>query len=706
MQKGCVKGFLFLTSGKGRGGMKAAKFTAVVLLLGILLTGFSAIASAEEQGSVPVALSENNEVDLERIVVTPYRYTESLSNTPASVYVINPDQISQSKASTTVGLLAELSGLVVRDWTGNGSKASVDIRGFGEQAALNVLVLVNGRRVNEVDLSGVSWTQIPADQIERIEVLKGGFGSVLYGDNAVSGVVNIITKKGSDKTLSAELIAEYGSYSLHKEGINLGGTKNNLNYFLSYSNNATKGYRNNSYFKSTNFSVSLDYLLEATDTNLRFTQGYSKSEYGLPGALSSADLDLYNRRYSAYGDDHAKDTDYNFGVGFDQPTGDFGKFSFDASLRRRQTFSNFIGANGGGNPIVKSHIKTVGFNPRYIFDKSILTLENKAIVGMDFYRYDFNSDTFDLSVTKQSDNYVRKVSRAIYFQDELSLTQSLILTGGYRYEDINYNFNYNDYSVFFPNPPVDSKTSLKSSAYNFGLTYKYDSGSIYINHSKGFRSPATDEYFVWGTFNPNLKQQDSKNYEIGLRHKFFDGLDLGISGYLMNLKNELYYNPAGGAFASGSNENYDKTRHQGIELDFSSKLPWRFNLAGNYAFQHAVFKEGDYKNKHIPMVPEQKFNISLSHFFTDFLSGGIAFNYMSSRRFINDQANRWPSLKQIFTVDLKMLFERHDFKVSAGINNLLDEKYYEYGVCNATSGAVNYYPAAGRNFFIKVSKKF
>ncbi len=662
----------------------AARF---LVLLAVVLGGF--------------VFSYAADVDLEKIVVTPYRYGESLGDVPASVSVIDSDQIALSGASTTVGLLSDLSGVVVRDWTGNGSKATVDIRGFGEQAAMNVLVLVNGRRVNEIDLSGVSWTQIPLDQIERIEVLKGGFGSVLYGDNAVSGVVNIITKRGSDKPISVELTGEYGSYSMNKEGINLGGTKNKLNYFFSYSNNATNGYRNNSYFKGTNFYTNLDYLLEPTNTNLRFTQGYSKSEYGLPGALSSADLAKFNRRYSAYGDDHAKDTDYNFGLGFDQPTGDFGKFSFDTSLRRRQTFSNFIGANGGWNPIVKSHINTIGFNPKYVLNKSIFLLENKAILGMDFYRYDFNSDTFDLSVIKQSDNYVRKISQALYFQDEIALTQKFTLAGGYRYEDIKYDFNYNDYSVYYPNPSVDSKVSLKSTAYNVGLTYKYDQGNIYINHSKGFRSPATDEYFVYGVFNPELKQQDSKNYEIGLHHKFCEFLDISVSGYIMNLKNELYYNPA-----SYTNENYDKTRHQGVEAGFNFKLPLRIRLNGSYTFDQAVFKDGEYKGKDIPMVPAHKFNFGLMHFFNDFLSCGVSFDYMSSRRFINDEANKWPSLKQILTLGVKLAFEKDGYKISGGINNLFNEKYYDYGVCNSTSGAVNYYPASGRNFFIKVSKKF
>jgi outer membrane receptor protein involved in Fe transport len=106
------------------------------------------------------------------------------------------------------------------------------------------------------------------------------------------------------------------------------------------------------------------------------------------------------------------------------------------------------------------------------------------------------------------------------------------------------------------------------------------------------------------------------------------------------------------------------------------------------------------------MVPEHKLNLGLMYSFTDYLLGGFTFNYMSSRRFINDEANNWPSLKQVFTVDAKLSFEKNDYKISGGINNLFNEKFYEYGVCNANTGAVNYYPAIGRNFFMKVSKKF
>ncbi|MFA5114676.1 MAG: TonB-dependent receptor plug domain-containing protein, partial [Candidatus Omnitrophota bacterium] len=124
-----------------------------VLAATVVMALLTSVARAEE----------SSEVSLERIVVTPYRYSESLSNTPASVSVIDKEEIAQSGALTTVDLLSDLPGVVVRDWTGNGSKATVDMRGFGEQAGMNVLVLVNGRRVNEIDLSGTSWAQIPLD---------------------------------------------------------------------------------------------------------------------------------------------------------------------------------------------------------------------------------------------------------------------------------------------------------------------------------------------------------------------------------------------------------------------------------------------------------------------------------------------------------------------------------------------------------------
>src|SRR5262249_23974028 len=91
------------------------------------------------------------------------------------------------------------------------AQTTVDLRGFGATATSNTLVLVNGRRLNDIDLAGVDFSAIPRNSIERIEITRGNSGAVLYGDGAVGGVINIVTKNGVDLPPSARVQADVGS---------------------------------------------------------------------------------------------------------------------------------------------------------------------------------------------------------------------------------------------------------------------------------------------------------------------------------------------------------------------------------------------------------------------------------------------------------------------------------------------------------------
>ena len=136
------------------------------------------------------------DVRLEEIVVTATRYEEKIPDVPAHVTIITDEDIKNSPAQDIPDLLSTEAGIHVYDIGGNRRNLAVDLRGFGETALLNTLVLIDGRRINEADLSGVDWFQIPVDRVKRIEIIRGGRGSVLYGDNATGGVINIITKEG------------------------------------------------------------------------------------------------------------------------------------------------------------------------------------------------------------------------------------------------------------------------------------------------------------------------------------------------------------------------------------------------------------------------------------------------------------------------------------------------------------------------------
>ena len=115
-----------------------------------------------------------------------------------STSVITADDIAHSPAQSIQEIIAQTPGVQLTSLFGgvNGVGTTVDLRGFGAFATANSLVLINGRRLNDIDMAGVDFSTIPRDSIERIEITRGNSGAVLYGDNAVGGVINIVLKNG------------------------------------------------------------------------------------------------------------------------------------------------------------------------------------------------------------------------------------------------------------------------------------------------------------------------------------------------------------------------------------------------------------------------------------------------------------------------------------------------------------------------------
>ena len=121
----------------------------------------------------PLAAAEDETIRVGEVVVTATRYEEMLDSVPANVTVITEEEIRNSTAQNIPELLRNEAGVQVNDIAGNRRSISVDLRGFGETASLNTLVLVDGRRVNQADLSGVDWAQISIDRVKRIEIISG-----------------------------------------------------------------------------------------------------------------------------------------------------------------------------------------------------------------------------------------------------------------------------------------------------------------------------------------------------------------------------------------------------------------------------------------------------------------------------------------------------------------------------------------------------
>ncbi len=637
-------------------------------------------------------------VELEPIVVTPYRYGQSIHNISGSITVLTEDDLQNTNATTALDAIRVIPGINVRDYFGNNVTSSIDIRGFGEQSAMNSLVLVDGRRMNEVDQSGVDWTQIPIEQISRIEILRGGSGSVLYGDNAVSGVINIITKKGQGK-LKFEADAEYGSFDMNAQKTVLSGSFNRFSYWAAASRRATHGYRANSHFKNQHASSKIEY--DVTDNlSAAISAGYNDNNYGMPGALSRANIDEFGRRHTEFADDYSKNKSYYIHASIRQGVYDATDILLDFVYRKKDSYSNFIGANLGWNPFVRSEIDTYGLTPRLTIDAPVFGFENKLLAGADMYWYDNRSDTYDISDVLADYTKVKKFTTGFYFHDDISLMDRLKIAGGYRYETARYSFD--DMTL-----ASSEKTRPNQRAYSIGVSYNYaDFSNLFFNANRSFRFPATDEYFTWGSLDMDLKTQTSRNYEAGINHQFNEKLNTNISAYIMNLKNELYYNPTGGAFGWGANENYDKTRRQGIEASLKYEVFKNLDLKGGYSYAKSTFREGDYKGKDVPMVPRHKLNLGAGFKIFDALKLNLDGSFVDNRYFINDQGNNFKRLGSYFTLDSNLSYYYKELHLMVGVNNILDREYSEYGVCNATSGAKNYYPSPGRNYIAKMSYKF
>ncbi len=645
------------------------------------------------------------EVDLEKIVVTPLRSSQQVKKTPNSISVITAEDIKNSNAQSVPDLLRNLPGFVVKDFYGNGVKVSVDSRGFGETSASNVLVLLDGRRLNQTDLSGVDWSQVPLDQVKRIEVIRGGSGSVLYGDNASSGVINIITKEGKGKP-GVDMLFESGSYNMNKQAVSSSGQLKLLSYWIDALHSDTNGYRENSYFSAKDFASKFKY--DALPwLSLRFNQGFHQASYGMPGALLESNFAQLTRRQTRFPRDHADDKDYYFKLGAGLDFSNFGALDCDVSFRNKYTNSFFPDANAGWNPVYKGRIDTLGITPKYIHKLDLFGVSNKFVTGADIYRYDYSMDNFSNADILQNVTDINKFSQGYYVQDDVTLFKRLTFVGGYRYESARYDFDYNDYAAFFPNPDVDSSMKPQESAYNAGISYNYIGDSnLFFDYSRSFRFPATDEFFSWGSLNTDLKPQRANNYEVGLRHRFNKDAGVSVSVFNMNLKNELYYNPLGGPFGLGANENYDKTRHQGIEFSSDLKILEKIYLYAGYTYTRAYFLGGIYADKAIPMVPRNKGTLALRFLLPKDLTMNVQANYVGSRYFINDEANNLSRLNDYLVFDMNLSYKYRDITAVFSLNNIFDKEYSEVGAYSPFAAQKGYYPSPGRSFNFKVKYSF
>lgn len=613
-------------------------------------------------------------INIDEIVVTATRADEEIYKISSNVTVITQEEINKSTATTVQDLLRSEEGLIIRDLYGTGTKSTVDMRGFAR--GLNTVIMIDGRRLNEIDLSGVDWNIIPLENVERIEVVRGS-QSVLYGDNAMAGAINIITKKGYRQMPRLMFDARAESYQGHSENGTVTGGNEWISYFIFAKHHDTDGYRANSQFKSNDIGTKLTFTLNDRLT-FDIAAGYHKDRQGLPGGLTESEL-IADRRQSTKPDDRVHydqryiDTKANFGLG---TWGDL-EIGYSYSDRKYDSSLIFFGTSYD----TQRDTATSGLRAKLTVDKTFRDMRNLLVAGIDY------SDSSVVNKTSFGNADLSKSDTGAYLQDELFISRQLSLSLGYRYADAKFQDR------------VIGTQKFTENAAKAGLTYNYaDRSKVFVNYAKGYRLPTTDEIFDFSGVIIPLRPETSDTYEAGIVHSFGKRLQARVTAYTMNVKDELFYNPTGGAFGFGANENLAKTRHYGVETGVTASVNDNITLFGSLGYSDAKFKSGPYDGNHIQLVPQYTASIGGDYRFLKAFLLAANLTWSGKKYLDNDVLNAYDKMDSSVVVNAKLSYTYKDLTAYIGINNIFNEKFSEYGIVGF-GGNKNFYPAPERNFY-------
>ncbi|HVY08309.1 MAG TPA: TonB-dependent receptor [Burkholderiales bacterium] len=676
-----------------------------------------------------IAHAQKTDVVADEVVVTATRFEDTQADKPLNITVITSEEIRQSPARTVPELLSYQAGIGGRDLFGNNaSQATVDMRGFGATAAQNTLVLLDGRKMNDIDLSGVQWSALPLDSIERIEIIRGS-GTVQYGDGAVAGVINIITRKpgkdgpqgmvgisaGSFDTYQARASGELGNDTA---GLRVGGA-----YYDS------KGYRDNNRDIQSTASAEGRWNAAIGDISLRFAG--ANENLRLPGARTvQPSIGLNELETDRKGTSTPKDyalRDDNV-VQFDWSRTD-GAFSevVGVSYRNKEQKSYF---DFGGFPDYREiNLDVLAVTPRMRFDHSQFGVNGNLVLGVDWYTWDY-----DLALSASPTTIAQPVhkvnaqqeNRALYVLESLKPLEGTTLTGGGRVEWFHIGAN-DHFDPTAPNPTFinggspSGEQNDRQFAWELGLRQALTKQwSAYARATRAYRFATVDEtYETTALFEQSfqfLEPQTSITYEVGTDWRG-TAADARIGVFQTDIKDEIHLD----AFTSGvGNTNLPPSRRRGIEFDAGVQPAERLDLRFTYTYTDPKFRDGEFPGgpfsttnvniagKTVPLVPRHKatFNANWGITPSTNLSGAVV--YVSEQFMDNDEANDLGVKIPSYTVvDLKLTQQVGAARFGVAMNNALNEKYYNYAVRSQfVPDRYNAYPLPERTFMAFVEYRF
>ncbi|HEY0267932.1 MAG TPA: TonB-dependent receptor [Methyloradius sp.] len=619
------------------------KKTTIAGLVGLLFTS-SAFAADVDLTSDDVMVSAN-------------RFERRDTETTYASEIHTAKDIQASGAATLYDYLATQTALNISSAFGNKATPSINLRGYGgENGYQNVVITVDGQRLNNIDVVPQLLAAIPLGNIDRIEISKGS-GSVIYGDGATAGSIQIYTKNKTGVTASVS----GGNYGQQNHYINAGISEK---YFDLSANAAHDSYDG---FSQKDITGNKDEFTSDTQNVKLKLKPLDNLRFNIEGTSSRNDIRYVNSLNLAQ---FKADPSQSGGI-FPYTHQNFNSDQWRIGVEYDITNNIRISATHYDETKLSAYISAFPSTSNYRYQSNDISISycddiKSLIVG--FQNFDGKRASTTDTTTKEN--------QAFFAQGDYKI-DALTLSAGARREDVAY-----------ANTPVGDTSASgdnKLNAWDIGANYQFGPTlSVFSNYNKSFESPDIDRSFVFDNttfktiFSGFIKPQEAKTFNIGLNHVLSNNR-LKATIFYSRLNDEIYLDHTFGLF--GTNTNIDKSHKYGIELQDSLKISENLGTSIIYNYTRAIIDNEieangtNISNKDLPGVPKHTVVANLNYKFLDHASLNLNQVWRSEAYAYNDFQNNFSQKQgEYLSTNIAANYQYKNLNFFTAINNLFEHE--------------------------------
>jgi outer membrane receptor protein involved in Fe transport len=631
----------------------------------------------------------------EIVTVTPARVERRIDQLPSSVTVLDSQTVDHAAAQTVDDLLRQIPGFSIfrrsSSVVANPTTQGVSLRGAGASGASRTLVLTDGLPLNDAFGGWVYWDRVPRASIERIEVVRGG-SSDLYGSDALSGVINVITRAPSKPIFDAEV--SYGNRDTADITFATGGAWRQWGAFLTGEATRTDGYF--IVAPQQRGAADVPAASEHRLLTLRIDRFWGSSQAG------DANHSIYLRG-SLFDEDRKNGTRVqrndttteSLATGYRGRTGDGSNWTFALFANQQRFHQNFtaVAANRATENLIRlqavpSH--DAGFSLSW----SRLALRRHLLVaGVDLRGVRGSSDE-EAIVNGRSTTFVSAGGRqrryGFFLQDLYSLTSRLQLSASARYDEWRDSSAYSIEKTlatgavrptFFPSRTADAFSP------RLALLYQLREGvTLRAAGYRAFRAPTLNELYrsfrVGDTLtqsNERLQAERLTGGEAGFGWTIAGRAVIRATGYWTETVNPIsnFTISVTPTLITRQRRNLGRTRSRGIEVEGDWRINSEWQITAGYLYSDATVRRAPQDpllvGLLIPQVPRQQFTLQTTYSNPKYATASMQFR--ATGRQFDDDRNQL-ALGSFALVDMSVSRELGR-KVEAfiAVQNLLDETY-------------------------------